>query len=62
MTLAHRTRETGSGSQRQLEKGPRTMTMKEKLEQHRRIEKENAEHLRTWKGSRKDPDPDKKVG
>ena len=36
--------------------------MKEKLEQHRRIEEENAEHLRTWKESRKDPDPDEKVG
>ena len=38
------------------------MTMKEKLEMHRRIEKENAEHLRTWKESRKDPDPDRKAG
>ena len=62
MTLAHRTRETGSGSQRQLEKGLRAMTMKEKLEKHREIEKENAEHLRTWKESREDPDPDRKAG
>ena len=37
------------------------MTMKEKLEIHRRIEAENAEHLRTWKESRK-PDPDRKAG
>lgn len=38
------------------------MTMKEKLEIHRRIEAENAEHLRIWKESRKDPEHDKKVG
>ncbi len=38
------------------------MTMKEKLEKHREIEKENAEHLRTWKESREDPDPDRKAG
>ena len=37
------------------------MTMKEKLEKHREIEKENAEHLRTWKESR-NPDPDRKAG
>ena len=38
------------------------MTMKEKLELHRRIEEENAEHLRRWKAEKQDPDPDRKAG
>ena len=32
------------------------MTMKEKLQKHREIERENAEHLRRWKAENKDPE------
>ena len=36
-----------------LEKGLRAMTMKEKLEMHRRIEAENKRKLREWKENKK---------
>ena len=44
---------TARSQSQTLEKGLRAMTMKEKLEMHRRIEAENRRKLKEWKERRK---------
>ena len=52
--LGTRGTDTAPRSQSQtLEKGLRAMTMKEKLEMHRRIEAENKRKLAEWKSKQK---------
>jgi len=42
-----------TGHQHQLEKGLRAMTMKEKLQMHKRIEAENRRKLAEWLAKQK---------